>query len=472
MAQTAAAQPEPQTVRPTRPTPPGATGPMGGGQNAPPAAIPLTFFAAAAVGLAAAAIALVFTAQRVIDAPTSRQVVATAHLFTLAFLTTAMLGAAHQFGPVISTAPLRSTAVGRACSLAFPPAAWLLALGFAVDLPWLVSTAGSIAFTLVCLVAWNLSGPLLQRGKGLAIAGLRIAVAMLFVTAAFGITYAFDRQAGWFGLLPRRVLAHAHLGLVAWLGTGYVSVAEKLWPLFLLAHRPNRTSGRWIVALLPAGASVLAVALLIPNRAATYLGAGLIGAGLLLHAASFAGVMKARRREPELLHAFIGASIASMAIALALAGLLAAGSFDSATTTRLVAAEVLALLGWIGLAIIGHSHKIVPFVEWSSLRAKGIARASGRPLLFSHLYRKDVAIATFAAAAGGYGAAIAGVLLASAVLLRAGACALVAAALSALVNLAAGPARVRRQQRALEPVPGPAAPLRPAAEPNDPEENA
>ncbi|MEI2700350.1 MAG: hypothetical protein V9E94_19215, partial [Microthrixaceae bacterium] len=62
-----------------------------------------------------------------------------------------------------------------------------------------------------------------------------MAVIYLVATAAFGVTYAFDRSNFWFELLSHRVLAHAHLGLIGWLGLAYVSVAEKLWPMFLLA---------------------------------------------------------------------------------------------------------------------------------------------------------------------------------------------------------------------------------------------
>ena len=149
----------------------------------------------------------------------------------------------------------------------------------------------------------NLSGPLSARGKGTTVLGLRLALGFLVLTAAFGVTYAFDRQASWFGLLPRRVLAHAHLGLLGWLGLAYVAVAEKLWPMFLLAHRPGSRTGDWAVRLLPTGAAVLAAGLLIPNKPVAVAGGLLAGAGLASHLASLAGVIRHRRRPLELLHA-------------------------------------------------------------------------------------------------------------------------------------------------------------------------
>ena len=108
------------------------------------------------------------------------------------------------------------------------------------------TTLGGLATVL--LAAWNLSGPLAGHDGGLPLTGLRLSVGFLVVTVVFGVVYAFDRQTGWFPLLPNRVLAHAHLGLLGWLGLTYVSVAEKLWPMFLLAHRPRARAGAWGLA--------------------------------------------------------------------------------------------------------------------------------------------------------------------------------------------------------------------------------
>src|SRR3546814_8479347 len=94
------------------------------------------------------------------------------------------------------------------------------------------------------------------------------------------LLYAIDRETGWFPLLPTRVLAHAHLGLLGWLGMSYVAVAEKLWPMFLLAHRPGARSGALAVTFLGAGTPLVAVGLLSSWPIVTFLGGAAVLAGL------------------------------------------------------------------------------------------------------------------------------------------------------------------------------------------------
>src|SRR3546814_14882744 len=101
----------------------------------------------------------------------------------------------------------------------------------------------STATTAILLAAWNLSGALSSKGKGVPLAGLRMSVGFLVLTASFGVLYAIDRETGWFPLLPTRVLAPAHLGPLGWPGMSYVAVAEKPWPMFLPAPRPRAPPG-------------------------------------------------------------------------------------------------------------------------------------------------------------------------------------------------------------------------------------
>lgn len=414
-----------------------------GPPSVPPAGVPLVFLTAAAAGLVGFGVALALVASTAVVAPSAPKVVAAVHLAMLAFLSTAVLGAMHQFAPVVAARPLRSTRAAYATAAVFVPAVWTLALGFATGHPALVSAGGGGAFCGIALAVWNLSGPLSARGKGTTVLGLRFALGFLVLTAAFGVTYAFDRQAFWFGLLPRRVLAHAHLGLLGWLGLAYVAVAEKLWPMFLLAHRPGAHTGDWAVRLLPAGALVLATGLLIPNKPVAVAGGLLAAAGLASHLASLAGVIHQRRRPLELLHAFVLASAASLIVAAVAGGLAGLTPVSVVWRIRLTSVEVLALIGWLGLAIVGHAHKIVPFITWSSLRARGVTTGpDGTPLLFAHLFHHPTARLTFATATTGVAAALAGAATGTAPLVRLGGVALAATGVLALANLGLGPRRV------------------------------
>src|SRR5581483_3596755 len=408
----------------------------------PPAGIPLTFLAAAGAGLVAFGAAIAAVAPTAVTAPNAPEPIGAVHLGMLAFLSTAVLGAMHQFAPVASERPLRSPRVAYATAVVWIPTVWVLASGFASGHPAVVSAGGVAASVAIALAAWNLSAPLSARGKGTPVAGLRIALTFLVITAGFGVTYAFDRHTGWFALFPRRVLAHAHLGLLGWLGVAYVAVAEKLWPMFLLAHRPGARSGAWAIRLLPAGALVLAAGVLLPSPPLAVAGGVLVAGGLAAHLTSLAGLLRHRRRSLELLHAFILSSAASLVVA-AVAGTVA-GLAPVSTTwrVRLTSVEVLALAGWLALAVIGHAHKIVPFIAWTRLREKGFkTNRDGAPLLFAHLYDRRVARATYLAAVAGLGVALAGLASATAAALRAGGILLAIAGGLAVVNLATGPHR-------------------------------
>ena len=328
------------------------------------------------------------------------------------------------------------------------PASWLLPCAFATHRPALLEFAGVLAFAAVCLAAWNLSGPLLRRGRGTPVLGLRMAVLFLVVTAAFGVTYTFDMHHGFFLLLPRRVLAHAHLGLLGWIGLAYVAVAEKLWPMFLLAHRPSTAAGDWAVRLVAGGVPVFAIGLLIPSVPLASIGAGIIAAGLIGHLVSLAGVIRHRRRRMELLHAFVLTSAVLLIVAAWSAVIAGMFEVSFSVRTRAVQTEVFALTMWLALAVIGHLHKIVPFISWSRMRAAGHTKApNGRPLLFAHLVNASAARATWACSAV---AAFSGVIAMAGshvVAARISGVALALTGLLVLGNLTSGPLRIVAHDR-------------------------
>lgn len=347
---------------------------------------------AAGVGFMGVGFSMWFAADKWVISPFHSAVVSTAHLAMLAFLTTAVLGALHQFGPVVGQRPLRSVHVAGSTMVGMILTGWILPLGFAHGPEWLVATGATIGVTTVTLTAWNLSGPLSSRSGGVPIVGLRLSVLYLLITVSFGIVYAFNRQGGWFPLLPTKILAHAHLGLLGWLGLTYISVAEKLWPMFLLSHRPSSRSGAIAVGGLAIGVLPLALGLLYANPAVSWFGAAFVVVGLTAHLFSLASSVRHRRRKLELLHAFLFVSALFLLAGMVLGAIAALGGVDASLRIRIVTAEVAALASWLGLAVIGHSHKIIPFITYSMLRAKGVNNhKSGRPLLFGDLYNKRVA---------------------------------------------------------------------------------
>lgn len=436
---TSGAAPSPATS-PATPSAPPVGMPMNPTLNVPPAWLPLGFMAAAGAGLVGFGISLMSTAPTAVVFPRSGEVIATAHFAVLAFLSTAVLGALHQFGPVVGGRPLRSIPAGVLTGVLFVPGVWLIPTGFLTGHNGLIQLGGVMATVAVCIAAWNVSDALAATGKGAPIVGLRLAVSYLVVTALFGITYAFDRQHVWFPLYDHRVLAHAHIGLLGWLGLAYVAVAEKLWPMFLLAHRPHAHEGERAVWFLGVGAPLLLVGLLFNWGPVAVIGGAYVVPGLLFHLASLASVIRHRRRGLELLHGFVLTSAVCLVAAIVIG--VSAGLLPMAVSTRgrLVTTEVLALILWLALAVLGHAHKIVPFISWNRLRARGImAGRDGRPLLFSHLVNAPVARVTFVIAAIGTISALAGTLSATPWLVRVAGVSLAVAGAIAVANLVSGP---------------------------------
>lgn len=140
------------------------------------------------------------------------------------------------------------------------------------------------------------------------------------------------------------MLAHAHLGLIGWLGLAYVAVAEKLWPMFLLAHRPHARAGERAVWLVGTGAPIVTLGLLFSSQPVTIVGGALVVAGLGFHLASLASVIAHRRRSLELLHGFVLASAAFLVIAIMTGIVAGLAPIDTELRTRLVVTEVFSLI--------------------------------------------------------------------------------------------------------------------------------
>src|SRR3546814_16634407 len=91
--------------------------------------------------------------------------VAAVHSAMLGFLSTGVLGALHQFAPVVGNRPLRSTRAAAVTMALFLPGVWTLAGGFAHGPSWLVPAGGTTATPAILLAAWTLSGALSPRSE-------------------------------------------------------------------------------------------------------------------------------------------------------------------------------------------------------------------------------------------------------------------------------------------------------------------
>ncbi|MHB1710865.1 MAG: hypothetical protein ACYCV7_05625 [Acidimicrobiales bacterium] len=363
--------------------------PAGLPSGVPPPSVPLSFLVAASVGPVACGVALIWSRTYGVVDPIDGQVVGAAHFAMLATLSMGVLGAIHQFTPVITQRPLRSVRLSGATFISWLSGAWLLPLGFATRQESVVEAGGVFAALAVVLLVVNLSAPLSVRGKGAPVTGLRFATVGFVVTACYGVVYVIDRRENWFDLSGHVVLAHVSVGLFAWLGLAYISVSEKLWPMFLLAHVPGRRRSGWLaVWAVPIGVLLVSPGLLFGVAWLAWCGAAVVAIGLGAHLFSLIMHIRYRRRKADLHLLFVITSAAWLlvGVSLALAAEQTIGRYHHAGVA-LVAAAVTAFAGWLLVALVGHAHKVVPFILWSALRGRGISqKADGTPLMFADLY--------------------------------------------------------------------------------------
>ena len=416
--------------------PPGVPGAV------PPPSVPLSFLAAAGTGLVACGVAWVWARGAAVSDPGANQVVSAVHFGVLATLTMGILGATHQFTPVITGRPLRSVLLARASFVAWLAASWLLPLGIGFEQTAVTAAGGALALVGLVLLAWNLAAPLRVRGKGAPVTALRLALLGAAATTLLGASFVGDRQGHWFVLSGHVDLAMGVLGLFAWLGITYIGVAQKLWPMFMLAHLPkagrSATVSVWATWL---GAAVLAGGLAHGTLLAEWGGAGVLGIGLGAHLVSLWAHLRHRRRKADLHLLFVATAAAWL---VAAAGLALAGALLLPHHYRLgvalVAAAMVASGGWLLEALVGHAHKVVPFIVWSLLRSEGVRSGpSGKPLMFADLYHHGWAGATYGSVTVGIGALCAGLGASSAPAILVGGLLLVATGVIAAANLSARP---------------------------------
>ena len=420
--------------------------PAGMPAGVPPPSVPLSFLGAAAIGMIACGVSLVAVRGAIVREPTADGVVGAAHLLMLATLSMAVLGALHQFIPVITQHPLRSVRLSRATFLAWLGGAWLLPVGFLTRHEGVVEAGGALAATAVTLLVINVWSALAPRSSSVAVRGLRLSLIGFVATACYGVVYVIDRRGQWFDLSGHVVLAHACVGLVAWLGLTYVSVAQKLWPMFMLSHVPGRQrSASLSVWAMFAGTAVLSAGLLANMGVLAAVGAGAVALGFGAHLFSLARTIRHRRRGVDLHLAFVVASALWLVVGavLALAGALVIGA-DHPRGVALVASAVGAVAAWLLVALVGHSFKIVPFISWSSLRARGVSTTrEGTQLMFADLFNRHWSAVDFALLNAAVASLVGGIATSSTSAVGLGGGLLAGAGLVTVIDLAWRPVHLR-----------------------------
>jgi hypothetical protein len=346
--------------------------------QAPPLAVPASFFLLAPAALVAAGSLLALQGADIFATRWLPLAMAATHLGTLGFLGAIMVGALYQMAPVVAGAPVPAARLAHAVHAA-------LALGVAALAAGLATGRAELLLAAPALLAAAFAAFLVPVGVALlraptrseTVTGMRLAVAGLAALVALGALLSLAR-AGRFAVRGdwiAWVSAHAALGGVVWVGGLITAVSWQVVPMFYLTPPIPRWSRKLTLAALAiALVAAPAAALLGGGPAAVAIGVAPAAIAVwLVHPAVTAIAIHARKRRR------VDGSVRFWWAGLACAPLvvpLAAGALLGAHPRWSVALGWTVVWGWAGLIAHGMLSRIVPFLVWFHRYASLVGRVA------------------------------------------------------------------------------------------------
>ena len=308
---------------------------------------------------------------------------AAAHVFGLAFLSLAVMGALLQLVPVVLRRQVAGATAAIVVGVMFGGGSWAMAVGFWLDRDLAIATGGTLVVgaggAFVALLARTLWRAARQGTLGAPGAGLAASAAWFTVLLALGAVMAANLVSPFLAIDRTRLLAlHLTVALLGWIGGTILAVSLKLAPMFALAHGRRERLGPAAVVLWHAGVVPIALGFLLGNRALASAGTVLLAAAAVAAGAFVVDVARARRRriEAPLVHLAVGVLSSLTACAVALHAWWLHGD-------PLRAGILVGLLLMIGLGngvTSGHLFKVVPMLIWTG-RYAHLAGTPGAPRL-------------------------------------------------------------------------------------------
>lgn len=305
---------------------------------------------------------------------------ATVHLLTIGWLTVLILGALHQFVPMVTARPAANGSmalmplIGLGAGLVGMITGFLtldgsLPAALVVGLP----AGGSLVLLAVTLAAAGLARPLWQTRPILlparfVLAGLGFLLATGCLGVVFAAILACPTVFPWGRVLAAGLGAHIGGGLVGWFTLTALGVSYRLLGMFMLAPDDRGRLGDAAFLLTTGGLSIAWLAglgrLLDAPPLETLMTAGEATAalGVVLYLADMVRLYRARRRRALELHSVTAAaSLGALAVALTL---LAASRISGRLEDLAGPGLYLLVFGWLSGLALGQLYKLVPFLTW------------------------------------------------------------------------------------------------------------
>lgn len=299
------------------------------------------------------------------------------HLTTIGFLTLLMLGALHQFVPVLtetelashfwSGVTLYSVVVGLlgmlAGFLSLPGGAWPI-------IPWLLPAGGSLVIIGVITAAINL-GLTLKRAWPWTLSGWLVASGLVYllVTVMVGLLMALalsmphlfaTRELTVLG--GRGLAAHVIGGVGGWLTLTAMGVSYKLLAMFTLSDEYRGLMGWTAYVATALGVALTWVSQWMNASLWVFVGWTMLLGGLALFVWDMRALYAQRKRRQLELNARFGIiPLGVLAVLIVVAAIVGLPGTMSRWDIALV---FMALYGWLGGLALTQLYKIVPFLTW------------------------------------------------------------------------------------------------------------
>jgi hypothetical protein len=335
-----------------------------------PLGLTAPFFLLAPIGLIAGGVLLSVHDSVVFVAINHPHTVAVTHAIILGWLTTTIMGATYQLAPVVLGGELLSIRAARVQLIVhIAGISWFVWSLFYWNRLAMVGAATALVLSFLLYVV-NM-GVGVARGTRWTLPRAYVAVALgfLMVTAGLGVVWVLNHHQGWFPITLGRLSAHAHLGLVGWLGLMVMGVSYQLVPMFSVINRARPKFG-WLALIITALSVVVFAAVIFtdPPMWVRLIGAVLLSAGPVLWAVDIVRLFRQRSRRRLDIHGhatIVSLVFLGLAVALGLAAATGTPLISNDEPARLLLAyAAAAILGFVGTPLIGNSYKVLPFLIW------------------------------------------------------------------------------------------------------------
>ena len=344
--------------------------------QAPPLAIPTTFFVTAPIAAFAAGGLLLAYGASALTSNWAPQTVALTHLGTLGFLAMTMFGALYQLAPVVAGSPVPAVRLSRAVHA-------LLVLGLAglviglITASTAVTMAGLLSLALAVILFLVPMSRALHRAptRNATVSGMRLAVTSLLLAMVLGLWMAHGHIGMPFpGSRSLWVQVHLSVAFLGWVGGLISAVSWQVLPMFYGATPDSEASHRVILAGIALGvvlpvlvlaldfAGVLPASWPEPSRLAALCALpAVIAVWCLQPFWALRGIANRRRRrrlDASLFYWRAGLGFAALSAVLSVPAHLLSDPRLS------LAVGWLVIWGWAGMIVHGMLSRIVPFLVW------------------------------------------------------------------------------------------------------------